>query len=153
MRKDADGNDVFDPDEKKGGRFQGKPRDNHQFDRQSGRGRGTRNPDEKKGGAGRGNWGAKPDRSYKQGRNEGEGVPDGAPPKKIDKAGDDNKPPAKVEEEKVPEVETEEVILGVGLDDFLKTVTTKDRAQGRKAEGIKGAKVEASTGGKSEKVT
>jgi len=114
------------------------------MDRQSGRGRGTRNPDEKKGGAGRGNWGAKPDQAHKQGRDV-EAAADGETP-------ETEKKPVRVEEEKQPEPETEEVILGVGLDDFLQGRVTRDKAQARKAEGIKGAKVEAVTTGKTEKV-
>lgn len=61
------GETVFEADKKQGGRFQGKPRDAHPYDRQSGAGRGTRKPDEKKGGHGRGNWGDKPDRAHKRG--------------------------------------------------------------------------------------
>ena len=52
------------------------------------------------------------------------------------------KPAAKVEEEKEPETVEEEVILGVGLDDFLKTRTVKDKVDARKPEGIKGAKIQ-----------
>lgn len=37
--------------------------------------------------------------------------------------------------------ETEEIILGVGLDDFLKGREVRGKAQARAAEGIKGAKV------------
>lgn len=81
-------------------------------------GRGTRQPREKKEGAGAGNWGAKPDRAFKSGKVEEGGDAAAAKAPSADK-------PKKVEEEKVaePEVETEEVILGVGLDDFLKTKT------------------------------
>ena len=83
-RKDDQGNDVFDPEQKKGGRFEGKARDSHPFDKHSGRGRGTRNPGEKKGGAGRGNYGMRADRAHKQGREVGEdGVPSGPPPQKV----------------------------------------------------------------------
>ena len=57
----------------------------------------------------------------------------------------------KVEEEKVPEVETEEIILGVGLDDFLATRTVGKKAQAREAEGIKGVNVKAGEATKIEK--
>lgn len=57
----------------------------------------------------------------------------------------------KVEEEKVPEEETEEVILGVGLDDFLATRTVGKKAQAREAEGIKGVNVKSSDVTKVEK--
>lgn len=77
MRVNEHGEEVLDPDRKQGGRFQGKPRDAHPFDKQSGRGRGTRKPDDKKGGAGRGNWGNKPDRAYKQAGAPEEGAPAG----------------------------------------------------------------------------
>lgn len=151
MRRDEQGEKVFDPAKKEGGRFQGKERGDHPFDRQSGYGRGTRKPDEKKGGFGRGNWGGKPDRAHKQGRFDDDGVPQGKAPEKIGKTEAEGaeatpkkeKPekPPKVEEEKVPEEETEEVILGVGLDDFLATRTVGKKAQAREAEGIKGANV------------
>lgn len=75
MRTNEQGEQVFDPAKKEGGRFQGKPRDAHPFDRHSGAGRGTRKPDEKKGGFGRGNWGGKPDRAHKQGKFDDDGVP------------------------------------------------------------------------------
>jgi hypothetical protein len=47
--------------------------------------------------------------------------------------------------------ETEEIILGVGLDDFLKGINVRQKAQAREAEGIKGAKVQANEGSKLEK--
>lgn len=83
MRTNEQGEQVFDADRKQGGRFQGQARDAHQFDRQSGAGRGTRKPNEKKGGAGKGNWGNKPDRAHKQGNVE-EGVPEGTSPNKME---------------------------------------------------------------------
>lgn len=75
MRTNEQGEQVFDPAKKEGGRFQGKPRGPHQFDKHSGAGRGTRKPDDKKGGHGKGNWGGKP---QKQG---GEFDEEGAPKK------------------------------------------------------------------------
>lgn len=142
-RTNEQGDTVFDAEKKQGGRFQGKPRGEHAFDKQSGAGRGTRKPDEKKGGHGRGNWGAKPDRAYKRGQVD-EGVPEGKVPEKMSEATTPAEKPAaaKVEEEKEPETVEEEVILGVGLDDFLKTRTVKEKVDARKPEGIKGAKVQ-----------
>ena len=69
----------------------------------------------------------------------------GAAPSKKEKA-------PKVEEEKVVEEETEEVILGVGLDDFLKTRSMGKKAQAREAEGLKGVNVKAGDSAKDEKL-
>ena len=60
-RTNEQGEQVFDPDRKEKGRFEGKARDAHPYDKHSGAGRGTRKPGEKKGGAGRGNWGNRAD--------------------------------------------------------------------------------------------
>lgn len=148
-RVNEQGEEVFVADKKEGGRFQGKDRGDHPFEKHSGAGRGTRKPSDKKGGAGRGNWGNNPDRAHKQGKNEEGGATEGKPAAKV---AEDAKP-AKVEEEKTaePEEETVEVVLGVGLDDFLRTRTVRDRAQARAAEGIKGQKVEAAGAVKGEK--
>lgn len=86
VRTNEQGDPVFDPAKREGGRFQGKPRGDHPFDRQSGAGRGTRKPDEKKGGYGRGNWGGKPDQRYKQGKFDGDGVPQKDAPEKLGEA-------------------------------------------------------------------
>ena len=69
-------------------------------------------------------------------------MPEGTVPTKIGGAEAKAEKPAepKVEEEKEADTVEEEVILGVGLDDFLKTRTATDKVQARKAEGLKGVK-------------
>lgn len=125
QRLNQDGETVFDPAKREGGRFQGKPRDAHPYDRHSGAGRGTRKPDEKKGGHGRGNWGGRPDRAHKQGGRFEDGPPNPDAPAKLapakDEAAAEPKKEKKVEEEKQPEPETEEVILGYSFDDYMAT--------------------------------
>ena len=58
----------------------------------------------------------------------------------------------KDEEEKQPEPEEEEVILGYSLDDYMKTRTMGKKAEARAAEGIKDVKVQAGDNQKAEKV-
>ena len=121
------------------------------MDKHSGYGRGTRKPDEKKGGVGRGNWGEKPDRAHKRGHLD-EGLPDATIPTKLGSTTEATADePPKVEENKEAEEVTEEIILGVDLDDFLATRQTREKAKARDAEGLKGVNVQQSDKQKGEK--
>jgi ribonuclease E len=58
------------------------------------------------------------------------------------------------EESKTADAETEEVVLGESLDDFLSKRSTVQKKEARKPEGIKGAKIEkVDTNTKAEKLT
>merc|ERR1711935_588241 len=124
--------------------FQGKTRGDHPYDKHSGAGRGTRKPADRKGGHGKGNWGDRPDAAHKRGAAGAEGEQQD-PAQAADASALAGEKPAKaekVEEEKVPEPEkVVGEIIGVSLDDFLKTKTFKGKAQARQSEGIKDAKV------------
>lgn len=148
-RLDAEGNPVVELDKRQREGFQGKARGDHPYDKHSGAGRGTRKPAERKGGHGKGNWGDRPDAAHKRGRTDGDQGEDANreqtdAPDTSALAEDKPEKVEKVEEEKVPESEqVVEEVIGVSLDDFLKTKTFKAKAQARQAEGIKDAKVQA----------
>jgi hypothetical protein len=145
-RLDAEGNPVVELDKRPREGFQGKSRGDHPYDKHSGAGRGTRKPADRKGGHGKGNWGDRPDAAHKRGKPEAEGDEGKQTEAPDTSALAEDKPEKveKVEEEKVAESEkVVEEIIGVSLDDFLKTKTFKGKAQARASEGIKDAKVEA----------
>lgn len=143
-RVGADGEVVVELDKRPREGFQGKTRGDHPYDKHSGAGRGTRKPADRKGGHGKGNWGDRPDAAHKRGTAGAEGEQQD-PAQAADASALAGEKPAKaekVEEEKVPEPENVvEEIIGVSLDDFLKTKTFKGKAQARQSEGIKDAKV------------
>lgn len=149
-RLDAEGNPVVELDKRPREGFQGKTRGDHPYDKHSGYGRGTRKPAERKGGHGKGNWGDRPEAAHKRGKPPAEGddanqaQAQPAEASALAEAEDKPEKVEKAEEEKVPESEkVVEEIIGVSLDDFLKTKTFKAKAQARQSEGIKDAKVEA----------
>lgn len=143
-RLGADGEPVVELDKRPREGFQGKARGDHPYDKHSGAGRGTRKPAERKGGHGKGNWGDRPDAAHKRGQAGAEADAQDQAQAPDTSALAEEKPEKadKVEEEKVPEAEkVVEEIIGVSLDDFLKTKTFKAKAQARQSEGIKDAKV------------
>jgi len=147
-RLDADGNPIA-PQNRERRPFTGKPReDAHPMDRQSGTGRGRR-AENKRDGHGKGNWGDRADVTYKKKGEEGTEAPATTTPAEETKV-EEKKEEPKVEE---PKVIIKEEIIGVSIDDYFQNKGKLARAQGRDAEGIKGAKVEARTDAKERQAT
>jgi len=141
VRLDADGNKVGAGSNNRERRpFAGKPReDAHPMDRRDGTGRGRR-PQNKRDGHGKGNVGHSDDVAYKKkdDLNEGEA------------AKEETKEEQKVEE---PKVIVKEETLGISMDDFFANRSTLSKKEGREAEGLKGAKVQANAEEKNKQST
>jgi len=145
QRLDADGNPIRTGNREREP-YRGKPRqeNDHPYDRRDGTGRGRR-PEHKEG-HGKGGWGDKPEVAYKQKGEAGE--------KKEGEEGEVEVEQKPVEEEKKQQKEEVKVeIIGVSMDDFLQGRTKQDKKEARVAEGIKGQKVEGTTGEKTHQST
>jgi hypothetical protein len=133
VRLDADGNKVGAGSNNRERRpFTGKPReDAHPMDRKSGTGRGRR-PQNKRDGHGKGNVGQSEDVAYK--KKQETGAEEGA--------AEETKEEKPVEEEQ-PKVIVKTEVIGVSMDDFFSGRQRVGRKEGREAEGVKDAKVQA----------
>lgn len=133
IRTDADGNKVGAGNNNQRERrpYTGKPReDAHPMDRRSGTGRGRR-PENKKEGHGKGNVGQRDDVAYK---------------KKTDDAGEEEQVEEKKEEApkvEEPKVIIKEEVIGISIEDFFANRQRIGKKEGREAEGVKDAKVQA----------